>query len=1128
MRFFFQKYFFCLCVLLCGITTISPAQKTGFPFIHNYSNDDFKGRTQIWGIVQDNRGVMYFGGYSGIVIFDGVNWRVTPTSNGAMVRSLSYDTKQNIIYVGGQRELGYLSINTKGRMQYHSLLHRIPEKNRDFADVWQTFVDKQGDVIFCTNKYIFKIKKKTTKVWKPKNRFHANFFINNTYFCSDIGHGLFRLNSKEELVPLPGSKDIYKDDLVYVIKAYTSNRLLLGSRKQGLKLYTPGKGYETFESEINDYLKDYRIYVSANDVSKDKMMFNTLGGGTVITDIKGKILEVLNKKVGLQDQMSLYSILDRQKNLWIGYFNGAVSHIEILNPLRRIDESKGLRGNIESITRYRNTLYVATSQGTFYWDKGKFSPITELSNKQCWDFSTFATPKDTMLLVGTDQGLFKIQNHKATQINASRHVLRVYQPVDKPNTLYGGTENGVQVFGFEKGRWVFKGKIKGIEEEIRFITQDSKRNVWLGTLNEPIVRFKPDASDILKAQNIQRFDTLRGLPSLNDVQIFNWGGKLLCGTSKGLYVFDEAQNKFILEDKLIQGRPAHEGVFRGEADAQGNLWITPQNTASADVGVALKKGQNKYEWSNIALKRLPEMEVNYIYPDKDGVVWIGGSKGLFRYDPSLKKDYKIPNKVLISKVLFGEDSLLFDGSFYQKVNLHEKSINIPVLNQPASAIYSFPYEHNSFTFHYATPGFENVEANLYSHLLKGYDTHWSEWSATTFKEYTNLAEGTYTFQVKSKNVYGTVSENIATYTFTIHPPWYRTTWAYIGYVVALLVFVVIVVRLNSRRLRKQNEYLEKVVEERTNEVTEQKREIESQRDNLIELNEEINQKNEEIVSQNEVLEQKTVELQSAFNEIKHKNKSITDSITYAQRIQKAMLPFDQNIRKVLPNHFIFWKPRDIVSGDFYWFASVETEEGKGSKQVIAAIDCTGHGVPGAFMSMVGNDLLNTIVRTEKVTRASEILNRLHAGVREALKQDETRNNDGMDLALVVIDQEAKILEYAGAHNPLIYIQNNEFKVIKGNKNAIGGANYGKQREFAMHEIDISIPTMFYLFSDGFQDQFGGPNGKKFMRRHFWNLLHEIHGLSTLEQKTVLNNKITDWMGTEHKQIDDILIIGVKV
>ncbi len=290
----------------------------------------------------------------------------------------------------------------------------------------------------------------------------------------------------------------------------------------------------------------------------------------------------------------------------------------------------------------------------------------------------------------------------------------------------------------------------------------------------------------------------------------------------------------------------------------------------------------------------------------------------------------------------------------------------------------------------------------------------------------------------------------------------------------------------------------------------------------------LTEKQDEITASNEELVQQKEELAATIEVVQDKNKVIEKqsdevkaSILYASRIQNALLPMDKKIKQYFNDDiFILNKPRDIVSGDFYWFEKLE------NCAIIITADCTGHGVPGAFMSMLGITGLNSIVFQEGIFRADKILNHLHNYIYKSLQQEEGNSSDGMDISVLVIYNSERIAEYAGAMNPLYYIQEGEFNEIKGDSKPIGSNYYGKNREYTKHIIDISKLTTFYMASDGYQDQFGGKNNKKFMRKNFKTLLHQISTQTFEEQKKILSTKLNEWI-EEENQIDDILVIGVK-
>ncbi|TAE73183.1 MAG: HAMP domain-containing protein [Bacteroidetes bacterium] len=285
---------------------------------------------------------------------------------------------------------------------------------------------------------------------------------------------------------------------------------------------------------------------------------------------------------------------------------------------------------------------------------------------------------------------------------------------------------------------------------------------------------------------------------------------------------------------------------------------------------------------------------------------------------------------------------------------------------------------------------------------------------------------------------------------------------------------------------------------------------------------ELKESNEELLQLNEEMQVMLDQLSEQKEEIEHKNTEILSSIHYAKRIQTAMLPTKEDIEKLLPDSFVFFHPRDIVSGDFYLVSEYN------DKIFFAAVDCTGHGVPGAFMSMIGNELLNEIIQLKKITNTNEILYELHHDLIRLLRQTDSENKDGMDIVLCAWDKKNNVVEFSGAYNPILYVQNGLLYEIKGTKQPIGGWNPKLlDRNYEKHVIDITSDTMFYLLSDGYQDQFGGERGRKYMIKQLKEVFLNINHLPMDEQQKILALNFFEWLGRE-RQIDDVLVMGVRV
>ena len=277
---------------------------------------------------------------------------------------------------------------------------------------------------------------------------------------------------------------------------------------------------------------------------------------------------------------------------------------------------------------------------------------------------------------------------------------------------------------------------------------------------------------------------------------------------------------------------------------------------------------------------------------------------------------------------------------------------------------------------------------------------------------------------------------------------------------------------------------------------------------------------------NRELEQKvkerTTEVEKQKNIVQEQNNQILSSVRYAKTIQNSSLPGQVLIESILKDHFILFKPRDIVSGDFYWIHELPNNQ-----YIVAAVDCTGHGIPGAFMSMIGINLLNRIV-ADGTTEPNLVLSELHKNIQIALKQQNTRNSDGMDMAICLVDRNEKNIKYSGARNPLIYCQKGKTERIRATRKSVGGAEQEQNLTFEQTEISFKdAPISIYLFSDGYPDQFGGEYDQKFMLGNFKKMIEENQSLTMEDQNKEYKSRLHTWMGGSNFQVDDILVIGIK-
>lgn len=700
-----------------------------------------------------------------------------------------------------------------------------------------------------------------------------------------------------------------------------------------------------------------------------------------------------------------------------------------------------------------------------------------------WNFRLFNTPEGKQkLIISNQQGIYElINNTKLVKITDELYDTKItYQSTIFKNRLYFGHVAGLGYIEYVNGKWSKPVDVPmKIKHNIESVVEDDKGNLWLGAPLNGVLKYENG--------NFIYYDQKKGLPGIEKVVVYNLNNEIIIATRKGVYYYDQVLDSIKkykgFGDEFFNRNDFVSGIF---PENDSTFWflskytdkVNPDNSIEYIERVLLKSG--KAASISVPFQRLKKLGFQSLSPNPDGSAWFSSSTDAFFYNPDKKTNYEYQFNSLIRQVNISVDSALFWGTNYK-----DTSDLIVSVRQPDFLKTVQDYKHNNITFKFSSPYFPENELK-FKYILEGFEDKWSNWDVKTYKDYTNLYEGTYTFKVKAQNIYGVESE-VAEYEFSILPPWYRTVWAVILYIIVAIGIIIVSVKLYTRKLQLEKIRLEQIVKERTEEVVKQKDEIEKQRD-----------------------------------EIADKNKSITDSIEYAKRIQTAVLPSKELAAEILPEHFILFRPRDIVSGDFYWFTK------KDNLLIITAADCTGHGVPGAFMSMLGVSFLNEIVNKHDIRKANEILNHLRADVKKTLSQTgkEGEAKDGMDIALCIVDLENMKLQYAGAYNPMYMFRNNELMEFKADRNPIG--IYIKEKDsFTNNEIDIQPGDVFYIFSDGYEDQFGGENGEKFKSKNFKALLQQIHQKPMAEQREILNANIDNWRG-KWEQVDDIIVLGIRL
>jgi len=624
--------------------------------------------------------------------------------------------------------------------------------------------------------------------------------------------------------------------------------------------------------------------------------------------------------------------------------------------------------------------------------------------------------------------------------------------------------------------------------------------VYIGTLGDGLFEYD------LITKTIKNYNQGNGLhaPSVSCIFIDKsgkwWLGSLENGIAqlKGLPVENKIESSLVINSSHPKSPLASDEVRAIQQDQKGNVWVATAEGLSVIHTDGYSKSYNEKDG-------LPSASVYALLPDDTQTFWCSTNAGLFCFHPDSLGTNQL--RVYNSKDGLLNDEFNMGAAFKTSKGLMAfggaKGFNFfdPVVAkrkflppQPILVAYrrsgkdvetdtvishkqklEVSWRENYFQLELGALEFADNASVRFRYKLEGYDRFWSDASKIRHVSYTALPGGTYTFMVQAQNNDGIWADLGTNLVINVVPPFWKTIPFYIFMAILLISSIWAYTHYRNRVILKENKLLELKVAERTKELAE-------------------------------------------------KNHDIMSSIQYAKRIQEAILPAKDNIYEKLNRTFILYKPKDIVSGDFYWFAE------KNQWRIFATVDCTGHGVPGAFMSMIGHNLLHQIVLDKGYTDPGEILTQLHRGVQKALRQgqNEVHTNDGMDVSLLAIHTTTHQVTWAGANRPLVLVNaEGALSRLEGNKFPVGGVQAEINREFNTHQVVTEGRVMTYMFSDGYADQFGGEKGKKFMVKRLHETLCKIHNLPANDQRDWLDKEFEAWRG-ELEQVDDVLVVGIEI
>ncbi len=799
-------------ISLLIFSTSIHGQEQGKYSIRNYSATEYGAFVQNWGVVQDNRGIMYFANGDGLLKYDGSDWQLIKIPNRSAIRSIAKNSAGNI-FLGAIGDFGCLKKNDNGKVEFFSFNNLIDEKDKENLEFWFTETIKD-DVFFCALRAVYHYHNGQIKIYRTTGDIISCFVFKDQLYIYEYNTGIKKFTDNGFLLTPNGES--FKDKPFRLAIDYDSSKLIIGTYN-GLSLLDMNgfnsnstKPFVTkFKTDIDKTILNSFPYQGIR-MSNGNFALCLLPYGVVILDKTGKTKYLFNKESGLQAESVTCIVEDNENNLWLALSKG-ISKIEYSSTFTFWDKNEGFE-LVNDIVRYKKQLFIGCLNGLFKLENNKIK-IVNGYNSPIFSLLKFKNPNnvtDETLLLGTEfSGIISIDKNKFRSIiPAYSAIYTMFQSKINPSLLYIGTSGSIMVAQFENDRFNVIGNIEGVNKEVRKIVEESDGTLWCSNQVNYTLQIVL-SSNLLKPKYTKEFTSKDGVIGYQSLAYSN--GKILLGTDNGILSLNETKDKFLPDSSF--GEELLGGTIKSisllQIENQDGIWV--QGVKNKKYGLGEKIANNAYTWHQGAFNTLPDCSYPITYIEPDSTIWITTNDEIYRFKDGFNRQFPLFNTI-IKKVSIDKDSTIYsDGD----------SIN-------RQQITKLQYKNNSITFVSGALTYYNEKSTSYQTFLEGFDASWSNWTNDPKREYTNLPEGVYKFHTKAKNKYDKIGRETV-YEFIILTPWYRSAWAYLLYLILLIGIVIVVIRVYTRNLKVANIKLERIVAQRT-------AEIQKQRDELLLLN----------------------------------------------------------------------------------------------------------------------------------------------------------------------------------------------------------------------------------------------------------------------------------------------------
>lgn len=1021
----------------------------------------------IYSINQDNHGYLWIGTGEGVFKYNGFEFQPVFVGDSLTENyiSIGYTDTEGRIWWGHQ-EGGLTSYKDGDFVTYTGNEER-------YGKITAFSQDESGDIWYALQSNGVVHIDENGEFHHYKDPFENMIIYDIEFAYSDLmliatDNGLFLYQAVKHGPPrkVMQIRQIPTTTVHHISKANAEDNYWIGTEDEGLfkiKVHPKTKGFIEVMSIGEGYSLNDKFIKHILEDRNGNLWISTYGDGIFKASYSASSQAYIDiQLIGDNYKLSSLNINmvfeDREGNIWAGSHGGSLYFIKD-NLFEQYIETLS-NHNFKSVR-----AILVDSSHYYYGTRGRVIIEKKKDNTSFQYDSTYGVPNNLVTAIYKDKrgDLWLGTDDSGTYVlpNGAQRFKRLELSLDNLANSVNSITGGDQFiwiatkFGLFKYNTITDSYIKlSTENQLKHnnisqLYKDPKtQDIWVATQSNYLSRIRGNEIVdfmIKESSSILNISSVCG-DSEGDIWIATLGN--------GVYRFDKNKQEFYHFD--LGKQLLSDYCYSLIVDDSNHVWIGHRGGISR-----INPKRNEVKTYGPADGFTGDCYSNSIFKDDDNNIWFGTNDGAFKF---------VQTKDIVNTIAPLTDLIRVFVASGNEENYYQSG---PV---------NLAYGTYKIRFEFIGLSFKNSNAVTYSYRLKGHEQEWTELSTNNFAQYNNLAEGEYTFEVKSCNSDGYCSVEATEFSITIETPIWKKWWFIALCVLLVVVIIFSYIRYRDKRQKQIQLYLQTELDARTREVVHQKEQLE------------------------------------------HKNKDITDSINYAQRIQRAVIPKYTELKAIFPESYVFFKPRDIVSGDFYWMSQPNEDT-----VLIACADATGHGVPGAFMSLIGSTVLQDAVRRPDVVSPQHILETLEEEVLNMLTSDGKEDNpkDGMDISVCEINIKTNVIRICSAMRPVFLIIDGELINVKANRNPIGGGYKNFEKTFDMETFQLKKGDGIYMFTDGYPDQFGGENGKKFKVSKLKQIFLESHGASANEQYEKLDREFYMW--TEgYSQIDDVLVIGITL